>query len=31
MMKDPDREFIEEITKGDSPASAQLAKDAILE
>ena len=31
MMKDPDMEFIEEITKGDSPASAQLAEDTILE
>ncbi|KAL9137038.1 MAG: hypothetical protein Q9175_001748 [Cornicularia normoerica] len=31
MMKDPDMGFIEEITKGDSPASAQLAEDTILE
>lgn len=30
MMKDPDMEFIKEITKGDSPASAQLSADAIL-
>lgn len=30
MMKDPDMEFIKEITKGDSPASAQLSEDVIL-
>lgn len=30
MMKDPDMDFIEEITKGDSPASAQLSEDTIL-
>ncbi|CAF9931520.1 hypothetical protein IMSHALPRED_008650 [Imshaugia aleurites] len=31
MMKDPDMEFIESITKGDSPASSQLSEDTILE
>lgn len=30
MMKDPDVEFVREITKGDSPASSQLAEDTIL-
>lgn len=30
MMKDPDMDFVKEITKGDSPASSQLAEDAIL-
>lgn len=30
MMKDPDMAFIKEITKGDRPASAQLAEDTIL-
>lgn len=30
MMKDPDMEFIKEITKGDSSASSQLAEDTIL-
>lgn len=30
MMKDPDMDFIGEITKGDSPASAQLSEDTIL-
>lgn len=30
MMKDPDMDFIREITKGDSPASAQLSEDTIL-
>lgn len=31
MMKDPDVDFIKEITKGDRPASEQLSEDAILE
>ena len=30
MMKDPDMEFIKEITKEDSPASSQLAEGTIL-
>ncbi|KAF6237504.1 hypothetical protein HO173_004394 [Letharia columbiana] len=31
MMKDPDMEFIKEITKGDSPASSQLSESTILD
>ena len=30
MMKDPDIEFIKEITKGDTPACSQLSEDTIL-
>ena len=31
MMKDPDMEFIKEITKGDKPVSAQFPEGTILE
>lgn len=31
MMKDPDMEFIKEITKGDEPVSAQFPEGTILE
>ena len=31
MMKDPDMDFIKEITKGDQPVSAQFAEGEILE
>lgn len=30
MMKDPDMEFVKEITNGDSPASSQFAEGTIL-
>ena len=31
MMKDPDMEFIKEITNGDEPVSAQFPEGTILE
>lgn len=31
MMKDPDMDFIKEITNGDEPASSRLAEGEILE
>lgn len=31
MMKDPDMDFIKEITNGDEPASSRLADGEILQ